>query len=122
MGVQNVYVRCHLPGDSRMIRVMVNEQQLAEMLKEESSRLWSFLNLRVGKELKLGEDFPILFGNVILKQLREEVFSEEILEIDLTDVSLGIPMVAVLPWWKRLGSAIARLFRSKCSSSRTNGA
>ncbi|OGZ04754.1 MAG: hypothetical protein A2648_02845 [Candidatus Lloydbacteria bacterium RIFCSPHIGHO2_01_FULL_41_20] len=121
MGVQSVYVKCHLPSGSRMVRVMVNEKQLADMLKGNSS-LWSILNLRVGQRLGIEEELPILFGNVILKSLREGVFSEEILEIDLSDVPIGTSAVSIPPWWKRLSSSISGLFRSKSSSPSTNGA
>src|SRR3989344_3348776 len=115
MGVQSVYVKCHLPSGSRMVRVMVNEKQLADMLKGNSS-LWSILNLRVGQRLGIEEELPILFGNVILKSLREGVFSEEILEIDLSDVPIGTSAVSIPPWYITLKPRFLAIFRANLSS------
>lgn len=104
-----------------MIRVMVNQEQLADLLRGDSS-LWPILNLRLKEKLKIGDESPIFFGNVILKQLREELFTEQIEEIDLTDVPLIEEVIVASPW-KRFWSVVAAMAsRLKRILPSTNGA
>ncbi|MEK7582162.1 MAG: hypothetical protein AAB488_02455 [Patescibacteria group bacterium] len=92
-----VHIKCHLPEGSRIIRVVANNNQIKDLLKEDSS-LWPILDLRLKEKLGRGGEFTILFGKIIFGLPNEKVFTEQILEVDLSDVS-EIPDVSfeVLP-------------------------
>lgn len=119
---KRVYVRCHLPGGSRMVRVKVYEKQL-KGLSREDSYLWPILDLRVRKKLKLGE-FPVLFGNIILQSPRAVRFTEQIVEIDLTDIpDVPLEVPAPVSLWKLFWAAtVAVVSRLKRALPSTNGA